>query len=53
LVDGTTFENHSTHLFRINELQALGLKVGRAYAIKETFDNFWNYRYSGLCEEVL
>ena len=36
---------------RFNELQALGLKVGRAYAIKETFDNFWDYRYPGCARK--
>ncbi|MDP2210292.1 MAG: transposase [Candidatus Aquicultor sp.] len=27
------------------ELKDIGLKVGRAWAIKETFGNFWNYSY--------
>ena len=40
------FENPSEEKqVRFNELQSLGLKVGRAYAIKETFDHFWDYRY--------
>jgi len=42
----TGFENLSEEMqVRFNELQSLGLKVGRAYAIKETFDHFWDYRY--------
>ena len=42
----TGFENLSKEMqVRFNELQSLGLKVGRAYAIKETFDHFWDYRY--------
>ena len=42
----TGFENLSEELqARFKELQSLGLKVGRAHAIKETFDNFWAYHY--------
>lgn len=42
----TGFENLSEQMqVRFNELQSLGLKVGRAYAIKETFDSFWDYKY--------
>jgi len=42
----TGFENLSEQMqVRFNELQSLGLKVGRAYAIKETFDHFWDYHY--------
>ena len=42
----TGFENLSEEMqVRFNELQSLGLKVGRAYAIKETFDHFWDYKY--------
>lgn len=42
----TGFENLSEEMrTRFNELQSLGLKVGRAYAFKETFDSFWDYRY--------
>lgn len=41
----TGFENLSSEMqVRFNELQSLGLKVGRAYAIKETFDHFWDYQ---------
>jgi len=44
----TGFENLSDEMqVRFKELQSLGLKVGRAYSIKETFDNFWDYRYPG------
>lgn len=28
-----------------NDLQSKGLKVGRAWAMKETFQNLWNYSY--------
>lgn len=42
----TGFENLTEQMkVRFNDLQSLGLKVGRAYAIKETFDHFWDYRY--------
>lgn len=42
----TGFENLSDEMqIRFKELQKLGLKVGRAYSIKETFDHFWDYRY--------
>lgn len=42
----TGFENLGEEMqIRFNELQSLGLKVGRAYAFKETFDSFWDYRY--------
>ena len=42
----TGFDNLSEEMqVRFNELQSLGLKVGRAYAFKETFDHFWDYRY--------
>ena len=42
----TGFENLSEEMqVRFTELQSLGLKVGRAHAIKETFDHFWDYRY--------
>jgi transposase len=41
----TGFENLTSEMQdRFNELQSLGLKVGRAYAIKETFDHFWDYQ---------
>jgi len=44
----TGFENLSDEMqVRFKELQSLGLKVGRAHSIKETFDNFWDYRYPG------
>ena len=44
----TGFDNLSDEMqVRFKELQQLGLKVGRAYSIKETFDHFWEYRYSG------
>lgn len=42
----TGFENLSQERqMRFNELKSLGLKVGRAHGFKETFDNFWDYRY--------
>jgi transposase len=42
----TGFENLSEEMqVRFTELQSLGLKVGRAHAIKETFDHFWDYTY--------
>ena len=42
----TGFENLSEEMqVRFDQLQSLGLKVGRAYAIKETFDHFWDYTY--------
>ena len=48
----TGFENLSEEMqVRFNELQALGLKVGRAYAIKETFDHFWDYQYAGCARK--
>ena len=41
----TGFENLSEEMQdRFKELQALGLKVGRAHAIKETFDHIWDYQ---------
>ena len=41
----TGFENLSEEMQdRFKELKALGLKVGRAHAIKETFDRFWSYQ---------
>ena len=41
----TGFENLTAEMqVRFKELQSLGLKVGRAYAIKETFDHFWDYQ---------
>ncbi len=41
----TGFENLTAEMqLRFKELQSLGLKVGRAYAIKETFDRFWDYQ---------
>ena len=44
----TGFENLTEEMqIRFNELQSLELKVGRAYAIKETFDHFWDYSYPG------
>jgi len=44
----TGFENMSEEMRnRFKELQSLGLKVGRAHAIKETFDYFWDYRSAG------
>lgn len=44
----TGFENLTEEMqVRFNELQSLGLKVGRAHAIKETFDYFWDYKYPG------
>ncbi len=48
----TGFENLTEEMkVRFNELQSLGLKVGRAYAIKETFDNFWDYYYLGCARK--
>jgi len=48
----TGFENLTEQMqIRFNELQALGLKVGRAHAIKETFDHFWDYRYPGCARK--
>lgn len=48
----TGFENLTEEMqIRFNELQALGLKVGRAHAIKETFDHFWDYRYPGCARK--
>jgi transposase len=48
----TGFENLSEEMqIRFNELQSLGLKVGRAYAIKETFDHFWDYKYAGWAKK--
>jgi len=48
----TGFENLTEEMQnRFNELQSLGLKVGRAYAIKETFDHFWDYRYAGCARK--
>ena len=42
----TGFENLSDEKqIRFKELQKLGLKVGRAYSIKETFDHLWDYHY--------
>lgn len=42
----TGFENLSQeNQDRFNQLQSLGLKVGRAHAIKATFDCFWDYCY--------
>lgn len=42
----TGFENLSEELqLRFKQLQGLGLKVGRAYSIKEAFDYFWDYKY--------
>jgi transposase len=32
---------------RFQDLQSMNLKVGRAWAIKEMFQNFWNYSYKG------
>jgi transposase len=32
---------------RFQDLQGLNLKVGRAWAIKEMFAEFWNYSYKG------
>lgn len=32
---------------RFQELQSMNLKVGRAWAIKEMFAEFWNYSYKG------
>lgn len=44
----TGFEKMSEAMqLRFKELQALGLKVGRAHALKETFDHFWSYRSPG------
>jgi len=40
------FENMSEQgQLRFRELQKMGLKVGRAWSIKQTFDYFWHYRY--------
>jgi len=48
----TGFENLTEEMQnRFNELQSLGLKVGRAYAIKETFDHFWDYSYAGCARK--
>ena len=48
----TGFENLTEEMQnRFNELQALGLKVGRAHAIKETFDYFWDYKYPGCARK--
>ena len=48
----TGFENLSKEMqIRFSELQSLGLKVGRAYAIKQTFDHFWDYRYAGCARK--
>jgi transposase len=48
----TGFENLTKEMQnRFNELQSLGLKVGRAYAIKETFDHFWDYSYAGCARK--
>jgi transposase len=33
------------------ELKSEGLKVGRAWAIKEAFAEFWNYSYEGSAEK--
>lgn len=42
----TGFENLSDEMQKhFEDLRSLGLKVGRAYAIKETFDQFWSYTY--------
>ena len=44
----TGFENMTEEMqMRFNDLKSLGLKVGRAHAIKETFDHFWDYKYAG------
>ena len=29
---------------RLSQLEALNLKIGRAYLLKEAFREFWNYR---------
>ena len=48
----TGFENLSKEMqVRFNQLQSLGLKVGRAYAIKETFEHFWDYQYAGCARK--
>ena len=48
----TGFENLSEEMqLRFNQLQSLGLKVGRAYAIKETFEHFWDYQYAGCARK--
>ena len=48
----TGFENLSEEMqVRFNQLQSLGLKVGRAYAIKETFEHFWDYHYAGCARK--
>lgn len=48
----TGFGNLSEEMqVRFNELQSLGLKVGRAHAIKETFDRFWDYRYTACARK--
>ena len=48
----TGFDNLTEEMqVRFNELQSLGLKVGRAHAIKETFDYFWDYKYPGCARK--
>lgn len=36
---------------RYQELKGVCLKVGRAFSIKETFRDFWNYQYQGPAEK--
>lgn len=35
---------------RFQSLQSMNLKVGRAWAIKEMFSEFWNYSYKGAAK---
>jgi transposase len=32
---------------RFSSIREINLKTGRAWALKESFDDFWNYRYAG------
>lgn len=45
LTSPTNWSDKQRAAFR--SLQAEGLKVGRAWAIKEAFSDFWNYVYEG------
>ena len=38
---------------RLSQLEALNLKIGRAYLIKEAFREFWNYRRAGWAKRYL
>ena len=38
---------------RLSQLEALNLKIGRAYLIKEAFREFWKYRRAGWAERYL